>query len=68
MPARWRQISAIGGLMLVDVALGGTAVAVVFGGMSTHSCAALTDGSLKFWGMNEDGQLGDDTTTDRYTP
>ena len=31
-------------------------------------CAVLDDGSLKCWGGNTYGQVGDGTTTDRYTP
>ena len=33
-----------------------------------HSCARLTDGSVKCWGSNAYGLLGDNTTTDRHTP
>lgn len=32
-----------------------------------HSCALLADGTVKCWGHNGFGQLGDDTTTDRAT-
>ncbi|KAJ1470855.1 regulator of chromosome condensation 1/beta-lactamase-inhibitor protein II, partial [Baffinella frigidus] len=53
----------------VVVALGGTAVAVALG--EANSCALLVKedgGSIKCWGSNGYGQLGDGTTTDRYTP
>jgi alpha-tubulin suppressor-like RCC1 family protein len=33
-----------------------------------HACAVLSDGSITCWGMNDRGQLGDGTTTDRNTP
>ncbi|MCJ7726155.1 MAG: RCC1 repeat-containing protein, partial [Acidimicrobiia bacterium] len=32
-----------------------------------HSCAILSDGSAWCWGENGKGQLGDNTTTDRFT-
>lgn len=40
----------------VKVDLGGKATAVAAGG--DHTCAILTDGSIKCWGKNESGQLG----------
>ena len=39
---------------------------VALGG--SHSAAITKDGSLYIWGWNNYGQLGDGTTTDRYTP
>lgn len=46
-----------------------TVAQLALGGNITdgHSCARLTDGSLRCWGSNGDGQLGDGTTTDRLT-
>lgn len=35
---------------------------------SLHACALLVDGTVKCWGYNSDGQLGDGTTTTRMTP
>jgi len=34
----------------------------------SHSCALLTDSTVKCWGGNGYGQLGDGTTTVRWTP
>ena len=33
-----------------------------------HTCAVRNDGTVRCWGYNADGQLGDGSTTDRLTP
>ncbi|RSS59441.1 DUF11 domain-containing protein [Streptomyces sp. WAC01280] len=46
-----------------------TGVASVAGGSgSLHSLALRSDGSVRSWGRNDLGQLGDGTTTDRFSP
>ncbi|MFZ5889585.1 MAG: RCC1 domain-containing protein [Myxococcota bacterium] len=37
-------------------------------GSDGHCCAVLNDGSLRCWGNNQYGQLGDGTTTNRLAP
>lgn len=44
----------------------GNAVALVAGDF--HNCALLADGRARCWGWNDNGRLGDGTTTDRLTP
>ena len=35
---------------------------------SNHTCALFNDGTVSCWGMNRDRQLGDGTTTNRFSP
>ena len=41
-------------------------VQVVTGGF--HTCALAPSGQTYCWGLNNNGQLGDNTTTERPTP
>ena len=50
----------------VDLGTGKTAVAVSAGW--AHTCAILNDNTLKCWGRNNYGQLGDGTTDEKDTP
>ena len=43
-------------------------VQISAGSGSYHTCALTTAGAAKCWGSNGNGQLGDGTTIDRYTP
>jgi alpha-tubulin suppressor-like RCC1 family protein len=45
---------------------GGTAAAIAAGW--EHTCAVLPGGTVKCWGVNTHGQLGDGTETNRKTP
>jgi alpha-tubulin suppressor-like RCC1 family protein len=43
-----------------------TAVSIAAG--YNHTCALFTSGKVKCWGLNDKGQLGDGTLTNRTTP
>jgi alpha-tubulin suppressor-like RCC1 family protein len=49
-----------------DAACPGTAIGVAVGIYS--SCALLAGGSVECWGGNDQGQLGNDSTTDSHVP
>lgn len=50
----------------IDGGLSGYAVAVA--GTGEHTCVLLGDGSIRCFGSNTDGQLGDNTTIDSLSP
>src|SRR5262249_10292308 len=47
-----------------DVLTGASAVAAGF----AHTCAIMTNGGVRCWGSNMNGQLGDGPTNDRLAP
>lgn len=47
---------------------GGTGCWNIISSGNDYTLATKTDGTLWGWGINEDGQLGDGTTTNRATP
>ncbi len=59
--------SAAGGTTPVD-AIGLTSGVTAITSGDWHSCALTTEGGVKCWGRNNQGQLGDGTQTNRFTP
>ena len=55
------SVSDISGLSIAS-----TAVSVTAGG--AHSCAVMANGTVRCWGYNDDGQLGDNSTTGGLVP
>ncbi|OGL79633.1 hypothetical protein A3E39_00730 [Candidatus Uhrbacteria bacterium RIFCSPHIGHO2_12_FULL_60_25] len=55
-------VSVVGLMNVISVAAGGRQF------NSGHSLALLADGTMKAWGLNSSGQLGDGTFTNRLTP
>lgn len=52
----------------IPVAVSGISNATQIALGSSHSCALLTDQTIKCWGKNEDGQLGNETTNSSTIP
>jgi alpha-tubulin suppressor-like RCC1 family protein len=52
----------------VPVAVAGLSNVAETSAGTSHSCARLADNTVRCWGGNFYGQLGDGTTTDRFAP
>jgi signal peptidase I len=55
------QVKGVGGVGVL-----GSAVDIASG--LSHNCARLSDATVRCWGLNNKGQLGNGTTTDSATP
>lgn len=59
---------ACGKTCLTPVKVSGLSDATVLAAGYVHSLAATSDGTMRAWGRNAEGELGDGTTTARLTP
>lgn len=68
-PSVWTSGEALGSTLVLPYRIAGAGTTVIgsdAGGY--HGVAARRDGSVWTWGPNSNGQLGDGTTTTRYSP
>ena len=59
---------ADGTLQCEGVPVSGITTAIAVSTGRAHTCAALSGGTLQCWGANQDGQLGNGTTTSSNVP
>lgn len=64
---RLEPVPVIGLSNVVGLAVGGGEISRPHSG-GFHTCAVTDDGGAQCWGYNQDGQLGDGTTTTRLVP
>jgi alpha-tubulin suppressor-like RCC1 family protein len=64
----WRSSGAPGPMQAAPAAIEGLSDVVSLSAGQQHSCAVLTDGTVRCWGTNAYGELGDGTQTDSDVP
>jgi hypothetical protein len=57
-----------GNVQSAPVTVSGISTAAAIAAGTFHTCTVQTDGTASCWGLNNRGQLGDDTTMNRDTP
>jgi alpha-tubulin suppressor-like RCC1 family protein len=60
--------TSLGLASLVDAGGGLSVVSIASGPASRHACAVTTEGGVKCWGQNDEGQLGDGSTSQSAVP
>lgn len=58
----------VGGGSPIPKAVQGVSSAIALASGGYHNCVVLSDRSVRCWGRNQDGQLGNGSTTDAGTP
>lgn len=61
-------IGTIGGYYFTPVAVNGLSQATDIAAGDEYTCVVLTDRTVRCWGSNAQGQIGDGSTTDRPAP
>lgn len=72
-PAGFAEVTVMATPTEVPGLAGVAQISAGFGGLDSfvavsHTCALLTDGTARCWGVNQDGQLGDGTTVGSAAP
>ena len=62
------DVSGLSGAGVTAIAAAGRWAPQQLPGTPGYTCVVTTSGGVKCWGYNHYGQLGDGTTTHRYTP